>query len=124
MPLGVADITGSPVVVDLTWSNLTVAGPPRSGRSTVLDTAAAVLADTHEVWAVGPSSSPVDLRQVHDGAIGKPDELAPVLERLANLLVLGTAAGRGCCSSTISIASTTPRSTRSGTSSPTTTTSA
>ena len=63
VPLGVADITGSPVVVDLTWSNLTVAGPPRSGRSTVLDTAAAVLADTHEVWAVGPSSSPLDLRQ-------------------------------------------------------------
>ena len=42
VPLGVADITGAPVVVDLTWSNLTVAGPPRSGRSTVLDTAAAV----------------------------------------------------------------------------------
>ena len=42
----------------------------------------------------GPSarrSSPIDLELVHDGAVGKPDDLAPVLERLANLLVLGTA---------------------------------
>ena len=89
VPLGVADISAAPVVVDLTWSNLTVAGPPRSGRTTVLNTAAAVLSSTHEVWAVGPSSSPLDLARMHDGAVGRADDLALVLERLANLFVLG-----------------------------------
>ena len=89
VPLGVADISGEPVVVDLTWSNLTVTGPPRSGRTTALDTCARVLADTHEVWALGPPSSRLDLGIVHEGAVGRPDDLAPVLDRLANLFVLG-----------------------------------
>ena len=91
IPIGLADITSEPVVVDLTWSNFTVAGPPRSGRSTVLDTCARALGEQHEVWAVGPSTSPLDLGLVHDGAVGRPDDLVPVLDRLVNLFVLGTA---------------------------------
>jgi S-DNA-T family DNA segregation ATPase FtsK/SpoIIIE len=90
VPIGVADISGAAVVVDLSWSNLTITGPPRSGRSTALNTAAAVLAASHEVWAVGPASSPLDLALVHDGAVGRADDLAPILERLANLYVLGS----------------------------------
>jgi S-DNA-T family DNA segregation ATPase FtsK/SpoIIIE len=89
VPIGVADITGAPVVIDLSWSNLTVAGPPRSGRTTTLNTAAAVLAAGHEVWAVGPPSSQLDLALVHDGAVGRAEDLAPILDRLANLHVLG-----------------------------------
>jgi len=89
VPIGVADVTGQAVVVDLAWSNLTVAGPPRSGRTTVIATCLDLLADTHEVWAVGTSSSVLDLSAAHDGALGRPDVLAPVLERLANLFVLG-----------------------------------
>ena len=30
--LGVHDITGAPAVVDLTWSNLTIIGPPPIGK--------------------------------------------------------------------------------------------
>lgn len=87
--IGVADLSGAPVVVDLTWSNLTIAGPPRSGRSSTLDTVVAALADGHEVWAVGPSSSPIDVSAAHDGAVGKAEELLPVLERLTNMLMMG-----------------------------------
>ncbi len=89
VPLGIADVSGAPVVADLTWSNLTIAGPPRSGRTTALDTCAAVLGETHEVWAIGPAASQLDLGLVHAGAVGKPEELVPVLERLTNLFVLG-----------------------------------
>jgi len=89
VPIGVIDISGAPMVLDLTWSNLTVAGPPRSGRSTVLNTVIRALGDRHEVWAIGPSSSPLDLTGVHDGAVGKAEVLVPILERLANLLTMG-----------------------------------
>ena len=79
---------------------------------------------THEVWAVGPTSSPLDLGLVHDGAIGKPDELAPDPGTARPTCSCSARpVGLGCCSSTTSIDSTTPPSTRCGNSSPTTTTS-
>jgi S-DNA-T family DNA segregation ATPase FtsK/SpoIIIE len=47
--VGVADITGEPVAVDLERSDVVVIGSARSGRSTVLATIAAGLGDRHEV---------------------------------------------------------------------------
>jgi hypothetical protein len=41
--VGIADLTGAPVPVDLRRANLVVVGPPLSGRSTVLATVAAGL---------------------------------------------------------------------------------
>ena len=90
--IGVSDVQGEPVVVDLEWSNLTVCGAPRSGRSTALATVARSLAD-HEVHVVGPASSPLgglDLG-LPSGAVttARPDQLVDVLDRLANLAAMG-----------------------------------
>ena len=89
LPLGVADVSGETVVVDLTWSNLTIAGPPRSGRTTTLVTCSAGLVAAHDVWAVGPASSAFDPTFLRQVATGRPEQLVPVLDQLANLLDLG-----------------------------------
>ena len=77
------------MVVDLQWSHLAVAGPARSGRTTTLVTCSAGLHADHEVWAVGPASSALDPAWLHHHATGRPEQLAPVLDQLANLLDLG-----------------------------------
>ena len=88
-PLGVADVTGATVVVDLEWSHMAVAGPARSGRTTTLVSCSAGLHADHDVWAVGPASSALDPAWLHHSANGRPEELVPVLDQLANLLDLG-----------------------------------
>lgn len=89
--LGVADVTGSSVSADLTWSGLTVLGPPRSGRSCALVPIVDQLAGRFDLLAVGPSSC--GLREHLAGrdattAFGRADTLVAALDRLANLLAL------------------------------------
>jgi S-DNA-T family DNA segregation ATPase FtsK/SpoIIIE len=86
--IGVADVTGRPVEVDLSWSDLTVAGPPRSGRSTALATVAAGLRSEHDVVVVGPPASPLGALALGRSCFGRPDELARFLEGLAAALAL------------------------------------
>jgi DNA segregation ATPase FtsK/SpoIIIE, S-DNA-T family len=91
--LGVADITGQAVAVDLDWANLTVAGPPRSGRSTALATVAHSLHDGHELFVVGPPTSPLRA-MVHDlpadrVAFDDAAAIGDLLDRLANLAAMG-----------------------------------
>jgi S-DNA-T family DNA segregation ATPase FtsK/SpoIIIE len=88
VPLGVADLTLQTVGVDVEHSNLLIAGLPRSGRST----AALVVAHGlerlgHEVWKVGPASSPLAKgADLLHAAFGRTDALQPVLQELADLL--------------------------------------
>ena len=101
--VGLADVSGSPVELDLDWSHAAVCGPARSGRSTALDHLATGLGVHHDLTIVGPAQSAlrrrfgeaaelagVDPRRV---AFGWADELAPVLDRLATQVAAG-AAGR------------------------------
>ncbi|PIE31719.1 MAG: hypothetical protein CSA55_05095 [Ilumatobacter coccineus] len=76
--LGVADITGEPVAIDLSCSGLTIVGPPRSGRSNVLAVIANALAPHQRLFVVGPSSSPLAHLNL-DGAWGGVDRLADPL---------------------------------------------
>ena len=87
--IGVSDITGAPVEVDLSWSNFTVTGPPRSGRSTVLAVCASRLADTTELWGIGQASSPLDAGVFDELTLGRADDLVATLERLVNLVEMG-----------------------------------
>lgn len=58
--LGVADVSGSTVTVDVGSADLVVVGPPRSGRSTALATIAVGLAAVgRPVVVVGSASSPI-----------------------------------------------------------------
>jgi len=58
--LGLADLTNDVVELDLSTSDLTILGDPRSGRSTALATMAAELgAAGLEVWTMGPAHSPL-----------------------------------------------------------------
>ena len=94
--VGVGDVSCAPVLVDLEWTNLTVCGAPRSGRSTALATIARSLGDEHDVFVVGPAPSPlgmVDLGLPRDRvATGKPEVVGALLDRLANLAEMGPGA--------------------------------
>jgi S-DNA-T family DNA segregation ATPase FtsK/SpoIIIE len=58
--LGVADVTGEPVAVDLADGPLVVAGPAKSGRTTALRAVCSSLAASGtEVYVVGPPASPL-----------------------------------------------------------------
>lgn len=57
--LGVADISGAATFVDLRWSDLLVAGSPRSGRSSTLALVAAQLADRRPAWTIASTTSPL-----------------------------------------------------------------
>jgi S-DNA-T family DNA segregation ATPase FtsK/SpoIIIE len=88
VPLGMADLSLATVGVDVEHSNLLIAGLPRSGRSTAALVVASGLERLgHEVWKVGPGSSPLakgaDLLKA---GFGRADALQPVLEELADLL--------------------------------------
>jgi S-DNA-T family DNA segregation ATPase FtsK/SpoIIIE len=97
--VGQSDLTGTPAVVDLTWSHFVVSGPPRSGRSTTLVTLSEQLADGHDLWSVGPASSPLAHRERPSGeasaepaqrsAFGRAAAVQPLLEQLATLLDMG-----------------------------------
>lgn len=86
--LGVADLTLEPVVVDMAHSHFLIAGLPRSGRSTAATVAAGGLAAAGaDVWAIGPSGSP--LAALGSGprqAFGRPEALVGVLDELVTLL--------------------------------------
>jgi S-DNA-T family DNA segregation ATPase FtsK/SpoIIIE len=88
LPIGVADITGEQVVLDIEWSHAAIVGPPRSGRSTVLAAVLDGLADTEHrqrVHVVAPVSSP--LARDHPSprsAFGRGDEVGALLARLAD----------------------------------------
>ncbi len=84
--IGVADVSGSRVVVDLEWSNLVIAGPPRSGRSTALSAVALGLPPHLEMLVIGPSNSPLTGLDVQWSAFGRAADVAPALDRLAERL--------------------------------------
>ena len=86
--IGAVDVSGAPVVVDLDWANLAIAGPPRSGRSTALAAVATALGCHADVRVVGPSSSPLARCGFERAAFGRVSEVAPFLDRLANELAL------------------------------------
>jgi S-DNA-T family DNA segregation ATPase FtsK/SpoIIIE len=91
VPLGVADVTGRVVEVDLAWSHLAVCGPTRSGRSTALATVVAALqagAD-HELFVVGQASSPLAAVAGERSVFGRAEQMAPFLDRLANQVAMG-----------------------------------
>jgi S-DNA-T family DNA segregation ATPase FtsK/SpoIIIE len=85
--VGIADVSGAPIVLDTTWSHVAIVGPARSGRSTAL---AAFLAglDPHvrsSTYVVGPISSPlVGIGWPADrSAFGRADEVSRVLAAAA-----------------------------------------
>ncbi len=57
--IGLADLSGDPITLDLTHNNLSIIGDPRSGRSTALATIGAQAASAGaEVWVLaGPGSA-------------------------------------------------------------------
>jgi S-DNA-T family DNA segregation ATPase FtsK/SpoIIIE len=87
--IGVTDVSGAAAVVDLDWSNLAVAGAPRSGRSTALAAVAAVLHGHHDVYVVGPGTSPLAGFGFPRAAFGRADLVAPLLDQLATQVALG-----------------------------------
>ncbi|MFK7918936.1 MAG: FtsK/SpoIIIE domain-containing protein [Ilumatobacter sp.] len=90
-PLGLQDISSSVVEIDLTWSNLLIAGAPRSGRSTALTVCAAGLVDQHEIWAVGPSASAFDRELAQHAGFGRSEVVAELLGELVTRLESGSA---------------------------------
>ena len=88
--VGQVDVTGAAALVDLEWSSLAIAGPPRSGRSTALATVAKGLAlHGHDVFVVGPASSPLATFGFMPAAFGRGGEVARLLDLLATGIALG-----------------------------------
>ena len=83
--IGVADVSGTAVTVDVDWSHLAIVGPSRSGRSTALAAAWHALA-TDDSYLVGPSSSPLAGLAVPVGRarFGRAPAVAELLDRIAN----------------------------------------
>ncbi len=94
IPLGLADVTGAVVTVDLAHSPLSVIGPPGSGRSTALAHCATALAGSHDLWVVGPPTSPLAgwLPVGVEGTFAGDDAIGATLERLD--ATLGSATDR------------------------------
>jgi DNA segregation ATPase FtsK/SpoIIIE, S-DNA-T family len=86
---GIVDVTGETAVLDLRWSHVLVAGPPRSGRSSALATIAAGLADRYDVVCVGASASGLAGSTPGAAAFGRSDEIVPALDRIVNVLSMG-----------------------------------
>jgi S-DNA-T family DNA segregation ATPase FtsK/SpoIIIE len=91
--IGVFDVSGVPAAVDLEWSNLTIVGPPRSGRSTALAVLGAGLQGDHEVFVIGPSSSPLAALDVGTGGFGRT--VPSVLDHLDARLTVDTPVAAG-----------------------------
>lgn len=89
VPVGIADVTGDPAVLDLRWSHALVAGPPRSGRSTALATIAAGLAGRYDVVCVGGPSSGLAAAAPGAAVFGRADAIVPVVDRIVNLVSMG-----------------------------------
>jgi S-DNA-T family DNA segregation ATPase FtsK/SpoIIIE len=93
--IGIADITGDPVAVDLEFSHAAIVGPPRSGRSSAVAAFAAAIGG--EVYLIGPAGSGLAGRGVarrDREAFGPVDVVGAMLDRLASRLLAGSAAGR------------------------------
>jgi hypothetical protein len=54
-----------------------------------LRTIASGLADSHELFAIGPPSSGLAAAPIRHAAFGRPDEVAPILERLLSVASAG-----------------------------------
>ncbi|MEM7341385.1 MAG: FtsK/SpoIIIE domain-containing protein [Actinomycetota bacterium] len=82
--LGVADLTGEPVVIGTAVDDVAVVGPPHSGRSNALAGIAWHLARSGlDVWAVGPPTSPVATTPgLTSTAFGPPHEVGALLDML------------------------------------------
>jgi DNA segregation ATPase FtsK/SpoIIIE, S-DNA-T family len=82
--LGLRDLTGDPVDINLSYEPLIIVGNPRSGRTTAAATAAAMLNDRHTIWCVSPAkNSP--LRNVVDadhGAFGDTAAIETLIDKL------------------------------------------
>jgi S-DNA-T family DNA segregation ATPase FtsK/SpoIIIE len=80
--VGIADLTRSPVTIDVQFSDVMVVGQPRSGRSTALRTMAVSLAAAGaDVWSIGlADSSGIAGTGRHCGP--KADAAAALLEEL------------------------------------------
>ncbi|MEM7272899.1 MAG: FtsK/SpoIIIE domain-containing protein [Actinomycetota bacterium] len=67
--IGVADLTGEPLALDLSHNDVSIVGDPRSGRSTALAAIGAAAAEAGtELWVVAPPSSPLGrLRETLEG---------------------------------------------------------
>ena len=89
--IGPTDVTGEIADVDLAWSHIAVCGPPRSGRSTALATVIAGLQKRHDVAVVGLSTSPLATLDLTAATFGRPSELAPTLDVLANRIATSDA---------------------------------
>ena len=76
--------------LDFEHSDVAVTGPPRSGRSTALRTIATQLVDDHDVYVIGPPSSPLGDLPAKEVSIGRPATHIDLINRLANIDSLGT----------------------------------
>ena len=90
--VGIADVTGAPVDLDLGWSHALVVGPARSGRSTALVAIFRGLGRRVPTYVIGPAASPLrHLDLVADRSVfGRASAVAPVLDRVANLAAVAT----------------------------------
>jgi S-DNA-T family DNA segregation ATPase FtsK/SpoIIIE len=86
VPLGLADLTGERVDVDLDGSNLVVCGPPRSGRSTALATLISCLRRCHEVVELIPVTGGSSVREPA-GSRGRWDAIGRTLDRLTSAAI-------------------------------------
>jgi hypothetical protein len=81
-PIGIEDVTGDDVMLDLAASHVAVIGRPRTGRSTTLRTIAAGLAAADELYAVGAATSGLASAPIERACFGAPDEVAFILDDL------------------------------------------
>jgi len=83
--IGIADQTLLPVDLDLTFNNVAVIGPPRSGKSTALVTIGRqLIAAGMQVSVAGPHGSRLaGLNGVTSSAFGRLADLIPFFEELA-----------------------------------------
>jgi S-DNA-T family DNA segregation ATPase FtsK/SpoIIIE len=82
--IGVEDVHGAGVMIDLSTSNVSVVGRAGSGRSTALRTIAAELERTHELFMVGSASSGLARSAVDRSAFGSADEVARLLDHITS----------------------------------------
>lgn len=90
--VGVADVTLDPVELEFEHSDVVIAGPPRSGRSTALRTIVTQLIDDHDVYVIGPPSSPLGGLPVKEASIGRPANHVDLINRLVTIDSLGVPA--------------------------------
>jgi DNA segregation ATPase FtsK/SpoIIIE, S-DNA-T family len=87
--IGVCDVSRRPVLLDFAWSDVSVMGPARSGRSATLLLIAEAVGNTHELYAIGSPSSPLKSLGGFDVSIGRPAQHADIMQRLVNLDSMG-----------------------------------